>query len=162
LRRTDVPEHVVEVLAASRIEEVQVVARRGPAHAKYTNKELLELGALGHTSIVVAGSEMELDEAQQAIADSDAMCARRLRILRGFVAGLPPAPGRRIRLRFNLTPNEITGDHGRLQGVRFATPGGQELVAAGTVFRSIGYQSAPIPGLPFDDASCTVPNVHGR
>src|SRR6185437_1804114 len=52
LRRTDVPEHVIDVLAESRIREVLVAARRGPAFAKYSNKELLELGSMDHTSVV--------------------------------------------------------------------------------------------------------------
>ncbi len=37
-----------------------------------------------------------------------------------------------------------------------------EVVECGIVFRSVGYRGIPLPGVPFDDGSCTVPNDGGR
>ena len=37
-----------------------------------------------------------------------------------------------------------------------------ERVDAQLVLRSVGYQSVPLPGVPFDSRSCTVPNAGGR
>jgi len=37
-----------------------------------------------------------------------------------------------------------------------------EELDCGLVFRSIGYQGTRIPGVPFDERSCTIPNEHGR
>src|ERR1700755_150199 len=44
LRDTDVPQPVLEALMASKIREVYMIGRRGPAQAKFTTKELRELG----------------------------------------------------------------------------------------------------------------------
>jgi ferredoxin--NADP+ reductase len=30
------------------------------------------------------------------------------------------------------------------------------------VLRSVGYRGVPLPGVPFDERSCTIPNVAGR
>ena len=42
LRTTDISDRALEALAESRVREVHVVGRRGPAQAKFTNKELRE------------------------------------------------------------------------------------------------------------------------
>src|SRR4030088_1402983 len=46
LRPTDVPQPVLEALEASKVRDVHVIGRRGPAQAKFTTKELRELGEL--------------------------------------------------------------------------------------------------------------------
>ena len=38
----------------------------------------------------------------------------------------------------------------------------RELVECGIVFRSVGYRGVPLPGVPFDEGSCTLPNEAGR
>lgn len=43
LQHTDITEQAVEALQKSRIENVSVVGRRGPAQSSFTNKELREL-----------------------------------------------------------------------------------------------------------------------
>src|ERR1700755_576996 len=46
LEGTDVPEPVLAALRASKVREVHMIGRRGPAQAKFTTKELRELGEL--------------------------------------------------------------------------------------------------------------------
>src|SRR5215469_13027881 len=46
LSQTDIPEPVLAALRASKVREVHVIGRRGPAQAKFTTKELRELGEL--------------------------------------------------------------------------------------------------------------------
>src|SRR5215218_5081335 len=46
LATTDTADHALEVLAASKVEEVVLLGRRGPAQAAFTNPELRELGEL--------------------------------------------------------------------------------------------------------------------
>ncbi|TNC29109.1 FAD-dependent oxidoreductase [Amycolatopsis alkalitolerans] len=70
----------------------------------------------------------------------------------------PPAEGRRIVLRFHSTPVEILGDN-QVRGVRLAD--GVE-IAAGQVVRAIGYRGTPLPGLPFDETTGTIPHTGGR
>ena len=44
LARTDISQPVLDALLASNVREVHVIGRRGPAQAKFTTKELRELG----------------------------------------------------------------------------------------------------------------------
>src|SRR5690606_1732741 len=46
LAATDIADHALEALSGSGIERVTIVGRRGPAEAKFTTKELRELGEL--------------------------------------------------------------------------------------------------------------------
>src|SRR5688500_19533610 len=46
LEPTDMPQHVLDVLAAAPIEQITVLGRRGPAQATFTTQELKELGEL--------------------------------------------------------------------------------------------------------------------
>src|ERR1700757_3902501 len=59
LAPTDTADHALEALAASRVKEVVVVGRRGPAQAAFTNPELLELGELVDADIIVDEAELE-------------------------------------------------------------------------------------------------------
>ena len=36
------------------------------------------------------------------------------------------------------------------------------MIPAGLVLRSVGYQGVPLPGVPFDERSGTIPNDRGR
>jgi ferredoxin--NADP+ reductase len=38
----------------------------------------------------------------------------------------------------------------------------RETVPCGIVFRSVGYRGVPLPGVPFDEGSGTIPNEGGR
>src|SRR5699024_3781325 len=77
-------------------------------------------------------------------------------------------------LRFLRSPARLLHDgHGRVAGVeiernevtphgRIRSTGEREVLAAGLVVRAIGYTGEPVPGLPFDEASGTIPNEAGR
>src|SRR5215213_8958284 len=53
LERTDIADHALAALRASRIEEVVVLGRRGPAQAAFTSAELRELGRLDGVALHV-------------------------------------------------------------------------------------------------------------
>src|ERR1700724_2407407 len=59
LRPTDVPQPVLEALEASKVRDVHVIGRRGPAQAKFTTKELRELGELSGVDILVDPAEID-------------------------------------------------------------------------------------------------------
>src|SRR5271169_2792270 len=81
LAATDIPEPVMDALRASRVREVHVIGRRGPAQAKFTTKELRELGDLPGVDVVVGPGEADLD-AFDASGES-ARLAREDRHVRG-------------------------------------------------------------------------------
>ncbi|MEV7281237.1 FAD-dependent oxidoreductase [Streptomyces sp. NPDC093111] len=172
LTPTDVPQGALEALAASGVREVHMVARRGPGQAKFTTKELRELGALPDTRVLVDPAELALDPAYADPSALPAVNRRNVEVVRGWAADGSTAP-RGIRLRFFLRPVEILGTDGRVTGVRFerTEPDGNggvrgtgryEEIAAGLVLRAVGYRGAPLPGLPFDAARGTVPHAAGR
>ena len=178
LHETDIPEPVLDVLRASSIREVHVVGRRGPAYAKFTTKELRELGELPGVSVSVDADEMDLttfDASGESatLAESDRRVRGNLVAMRAWESA-PAGPGRSLRVRFWLRPVEILpSPSGTVGGVClertrlsadgvFEGTGAIERVDAQLVLRSVGYQSVPLPGVPFDSRSCTVPNAGGR
>ncbi len=56
--------------------------------------------------------------------------------------------------------NLLKGD--RVGGLRARGTGEFEIIEAGLVLRSVGYRGVPLPGVPFDDSTYTIPNVAGR
>ncbi|MFI1250767.1 FAD-dependent oxidoreductase [Streptomyces anulatus] len=182
LRATDVPRAALSALEDSRVRDVHIVGRRGPSQARFTTKELRELGALPGARVVVDPAELALDPAYAApdglpgALPLPAVVRRNLEVLRGWsAAGEPTAAdaGRRIRLRFFLRPVELLERDGRVAGVRFARTapdsgggvrdtGVYEDVEAQLVLRAVGYRGVELPGLPFDPVRGTVPHTAGR
>ncbi|MBY3554667.1 NADP oxidoreductase [Modestobacter lapidis] len=169
---TDMPQHVLDSLAAAPVEQVTVLGRRGPAQATFTTQELRELDHLADAVVLVDPADLELDPAAEEAAAADRVIARNLATLRGW-AGHTPAPGRvGIRLRFHARPVRLVGTD-RVTGVEVertvvdaagtATGTGEfDVVPADLVVRSVGYRGHPLPGLPVDGRSGTVPNEAGR
>ncbi|MFD3620774.1 FAD-dependent oxidoreductase [Streptomyces sp. NPDC058676] len=174
LSPTDMPQAALTALAASQVTEVHMVGRRGPSQARFTTKELRELGALPGTEVVVDPTELALDPAYVDPSGLPAAQRRNVDALRGWAESPAPEPApHRIRLRFFLRPVELLADSGRVGAVRFerTAPDGRggvtgtgvfEEIEAQLVLRSVGYRGVPLEGLPFDTASGTVPNLAGR
>ncbi|MEU5531859.1 FAD-dependent oxidoreductase [Streptomyces sp. NPDC020362] len=173
LRPTDMPQAALDTLAASGIAEVHMVGRRGPSQARFTTKELRELGALPDTEVSVDPDELALDPGYADPSALPAVQRRNVEALRGWAAGPPRRTARRIRMRFFLRPVELLAEGGRVGAVRFerTAPDGQggvtgtgrhEDVPAQLVLRSVGYRGVQLEGLPFDAARGTVPHREGR
>ncbi|MFE9774430.1 FAD-dependent oxidoreductase [Streptomyces sp. NPDC005931] len=173
LNPTDMPHGALTALAASRVTDIHMVGRRGPSQARFTTKELRELGTLPDTAVCVDPEELLLDP---GYADPSALPAaqrRNVEVLRGWAGAAGPRTRRRIRLRFFLRPVELLARDGRVCAVRFerTVPDGHggvtgtgrhEDIEAQLVLRSVGYRGVPLEGLPFDDTTGTVPNSAGR
>jgi ferredoxin--NADP+ reductase len=179
LAPTDTADHALEVLARSRVQEVLVVGRRGPAQAAFTNPELLELDELAGADVLVDKDELERALAvHDAAAEEDATSRRNVEILRRYAEHTPTEGRKRIVLRFLLLPTElIAGADGALAAVelvrnelvadergalRARASDETETIAAGLVFRAIGYRGVPLPGVSFDERAATILNERGR
>ncbi|MFF8929880.1 FAD-dependent oxidoreductase [Streptomyces longwoodensis] len=173
LSATDMPQAALTALAASRVDTVHMVGRRGPSQARFTTKELRELGSLPETEAVVDAAELALDPDAADPSGLPSAQRRNVEVLRGWAARPPGAARRRIRLRFFLRPVELLARDGRVGAVRFertapdghggATGTGRfEQIEAQLVLRSVGYRGVPLEGLPFDPARGTVPHRAGR
>jgi ferredoxin--NADP+ reductase len=180
LERTDVADHALDALRDSRIEEVVVLGRRGPAQAAFTSAELRELGHLDGVDLRVDGADVELDSvSREWLAEDGTFTARKnVELLRDFAArpALPDAR-RRIELRFLRSPVEIRGSGGVAaidmrrneivrtdDGALRARPVAEdvETIECGLVLRSVGYRAVPLPDVPFDERSFVLPNERGR
>lgn len=155
-----------------------IIGRRGPLQATFTTLELRELGDLKG----LEGVDVLVDPADvEGITDEEAEAAGKtvknnLKVLRKFAENTPTPGNRRIVFRFRTSPIEIRGD-GRVQEVVLGRnelvtddkgrvvakdTGEREVVPAQLVVRSIGYRGVPMPGVPFDEQTCTIPHTDGR
>jgi ferredoxin--NADP+ reductase len=166
------PQHVLDTLAAVSVEHITVLGRRGPAQATFTTQELRELDGLANATVLVDPAQLELDPDSEERAAADRNVSRNLAVLRGW-ADHAPEPGRtRLVLRFFGRPVRLLGQD-RVTGVevertavdgdgRAMGTGELEVLPADLVVRSVGYRGIPLPGLPVDERSGTVPNDTGR
>ena len=178
LARTDCADHALEALCESKVSEVVVLGRRGPAQAAFTNPELLELRELTGADVFVDPRDCELDEhSSESLRTNGTKTARRnVEILTGYSTSEPTGSERSIDLRFLVSPVEILGDE-RVEGVRIvrnelhrgddgvvrSEPTDiTDVIGCGLVFRSIGYRGVPLEGVPFDERGGVIPNEGGR
>ena len=175
LAPTDATDRAIDAIASSPIREIVVLGRRGPAQAAFTTPELKELGELAGADVVVDSAELELDDASAASIVGNTNATRNMEVLREFASRKPAGKPRRVVLRFLVSPVAILGDE-RVEGVEIVRnvlvadngrisprpTDGTATIAAGIVFRSVGYRGVALPSLPFDAARGTLPNDGGR
>jgi ferredoxin/flavodoxin---NADP+ reductase len=180
LATTDIADHALEALRHSRVREVYLLGRRGPAQAAFTNPEVKELGELPEADITVPPEEAELDPLSRAELEraADRPTLKKVDIIREYARRPPTGKPRRLVLRFLVSPVELIGEpDGGVRAVRlvtnelFATPAGTlqaratdrlEELDAGLVFRSVGYRGVPLPGVPFNEKWSVILNEKGR
>jgi ferredoxin--NADP+ reductase len=180
LATTDIADHALDALRKSRVKEVYLLGRRGPAQAAFTNPEIKELGELADADVVVRPEEVELDPLSRAALETgqDRATRKKVEILQGYALRKPAGKSRRLVVRFLVSPVELIGDaRGRVTTMRlvrnelYATATGAlqpratgqfEELPVGLVFRSVGYRGVPLPGVPFNDSWGVILNEKGR
>ncbi|WP_111509758.1 FAD-dependent oxidoreductase [Mycobacterium kyogaense] len=178
LAETDIADHALDSLHARGVEEVLVIGRRGPLQAPFTTLELRELGdleALGDVHVVIDPADFA-DITDEDLEAAGKTVRNNIKVLRGYGERELKGAKRRIVFRFRTSPIEIKGDGkvesivlGRNELVRgedgrvsARDTGEREDVPAQLVVRAVGYRGVPMPGLPFDDRSGTIPHTDGR
>jgi ferredoxin--NADP+ reductase len=174
---TDTADHAIEVLSASGIEEITILARRGPLQAAFTNPELLEMGELARADVEVVGSELD-DLSAKALEEADKTRTRNVEILQEYAARSKAGKPITVRFRFLASPVELLGDgEGHVRAVRVENnaivarddgtlaargTGVFEEIPAQLVFRSIGYTGQQVAGISFDEKRGLIRNEGGR
>ncbi|WNV86188.1 FAD-dependent oxidoreductase [Umezawaea sp. Da 62-37] len=162
LEGTSIAPRALTRLKAGKVREVVVLARRGPDTAACSRTELLALVGQDTVDVVVDGA----DPRTARTIDSAAPPGKAA-VLRGIAREVvdwsapPPSGRRRIVFRFHSAPVALVGDTG-VRGLRVTGPGDDVEITAGLVVRAVGYRGTPVPGLPFDEGTGTVPHVGGR
>jgi ferredoxin--NADP+ reductase len=178
LAKTDIADYALEALRASKVREVVMLGRRGPAQAAFTNAELKEFGELEDVRVLIDPADLELDPNSQEDLAEDKIAARNVELLQSFAARTDWQGERTIHMRFLVSPVEIiSDDQGEVKavklernrlvmdsngGLRAKGTGIFEVLDAGMVLRSVGYRGVPLKGVPFDEASFTITNIAGR
>ena len=172
LQPTDTTDEAIDAINAAGVREIVVVGRRGPVQAAWTPVEVGELGELTGADILVDPAELELDPASEVELEAAPQTVKRnVEHLRSYAARAPEGRPRAIRLRFLRSPVAILGEEkveaiqlvrNELVDGRAVATDDREVIECGIVFRSVGYRGIPLPGVPFDEGSCTVPNDGGR
>ena len=180
LAATDISDDALAALRESRVREVYLLGRRGPAQAAFTNPEARELGELPGADVVAMPDEAELDPLSltELEKSGDRGTRKKVEILREYARRMPLGKPRTLVIRFLVSPVAIHGgENGEVTGLRVvrnelhATAAGTlqarpterfEELSVGLVFRSVGYRGVPIPGVPFHDAWGVILNDKGR
>jgi ferredoxin--NADP+ reductase len=176
LEVTDTADHAIEALAESKVKQVYILGRRGPAQAAFTNPELRELGELTDADVIVEPFELDRHSAQSIEGEGDITARRNVEILQDFAARTPEGKSKQVELRFLVSPVSIEGagrverielvhnmlEHGGEGQIRAQATDERETLDVGLVFRSIGYRGIAIEGVPFDEWKGTIPNEEGR
>jgi ferredoxin--NADP+ reductase len=176
LRATDTTDPAIEAIVGGGLSDIVMLARRGPAQAAFTTPELQELGELKAADIVVDPADLELDPASEAALAGDTNAQRNVELLRKYATRPRTDKPKALRLRFCVSPVAILGEE-RVEAVEIvrnelvadeqgrvrAVPTDErEVIPCGLVLRSVGYLGTPLPGVPFDEATGTMPNRSGR
>jgi len=176
LASSDITAESLEVLKDSKVEDIYMLGRRGPAQGKFTTKELRELGQLLNADIIVDKSELELDEASEKYALDNRAVSINLAVLAEFAEKEPENKPRRVHIKFLVSPVEISGK-GKVESIKLEknrlepTPSGYinsigtgeyETLPVDMVLRSVGYKGIKLPDVPFYEKWGTIPNEDGR
>jgi ferredoxin/flavodoxin---NADP+ reductase len=173
LSDTDMADEVLDGLAGTRITDVHILGRRGPAYTAFTTKELREIGQLDGVEMRLDPADLELDESSRARLAVDKVATRNLAVFEEWAGrGRTDEAPRRIWWHFWTRPTALRGE-GRVQTVevesttidadgRVVGAGNSRTLDAQLVVRSVGYRGLPLAGVPYDDSTGRVPHAEGR
>ncbi|MFQ5773488.1 MAG: FAD-dependent oxidoreductase [Kiloniellaceae bacterium] len=168
---SDLPDYAAKAIHGAPITDVYLIGRRGPAEAKFTNKELSELGELEECVPLV-----DLAQLPEAICGEMSDRDRRLKeknlaTLRAFARRRPEEKRKRLHFVFYAKPVEVLGGD-RVEGLRLertrveagrAVGTGETFdIPCGLVVSAIGYRMHPLQGVPVDERTGVVRNRDGR
>ncbi|RIV89380.1 FAD-dependent oxidoreductase [Aurantiacibacter zhengii] len=168
---SDIVGHALEALGASTIERVILLGRRGAHQIMMTPKELGELASLEHAAAHVDRGDLPA-EAEDAILEPG--LRKSVAVLREFAATPEHIRAEKriaVEFAFFAQPRAFLGD-GKVEAIevertelvkgRAVGTGEIERIPADLVVSCIGYRTAPIPGVPFDERQGRFANDDGR
>ena len=179
MQKTDIADYALEDLAKSGIREIQVLGRRGPAQAAFTNPELRELENLEDADLLTLPDEAQPDPLtlEELEHKPDRAAQTKIELIKKASERVP-SKSKKIIIRFLVSPTEIiAGEDNRVKSVKvvknrlYKSDDGSlrpkptdetEEIPTDLVFRSVGYRGIPLPDVPFDDSSGVIPNERGR
>jgi adrenodoxin-NADP+ reductase len=168
---SDIVGHALAALREAQITRIVILGRRGPHQITMTPKELGELGHLSRACPIVESSDLP-EETEDAALEPG--LRKSVAHLRAFAARPPEecaAKSIRVEFDFYASPKAILGsdkvdsvlvERSELVDGRAVATGEIYTIPAGLVIACIGYQTSPIPDVPFDEKAGRFANVEGR
>ncbi|KAG0370103.1 ferredoxin reductase precursor [Gamsiella multidivaricata] len=177
LKKTDLTEKMIRILEKSRVKHVHVIGRRGPLEVAFTAKELREMLHLPNTTFHM-DADLLASEMERAGKSLDRPRKRLMGLLEKGIKESKPDQPKSWSLMFLRSPLGFQGDstHDQLKAIELGinhlegedhsrkavATGQKETLECGLAFRSIGYKSVGIQGIPFDERRGIVPNMDGK
>lgn len=168
---SDIVAHALNLLRASRVRKITILGRRGPHQIMMTPKELGELMHLERASPRVDRADLP-DEGEDALLEPG--LRKSVGHLRSFAAIPESIHGEKdmeIEIDFFASPVAFLGqdrverikvERTTVEAGRASGTGEHYEVAADLVVSCIGYFSAHIPEVPFDERAGRFANDEGR
>lgn len=165
MENSDLARHAAEIIHNSTLKHIYMFGRRGPLEAKFTPKELGELGVLTNCVTVVNPDHLPKD-----VGEVDPVVRKNLAHLEGFSkneAGSKPVT---LHIEFYAKPLEVLGENHvsslkmertRVEDGACISTGEYFEIDCGLVVPCIGYRTLPIPGVPYDNDGGRFKNENG-
>lgn len=167
LAATDIADDALEALSKSRIRDIHIVGRRGPRHARFSERELREfLHARAWETVITGGRRL-------TSLPADADISSTLELFREAAARQPAdaeictrdGGRKRVFFHFHHSPVRISGTGG-VASMTFSCPSdtadGERTFPCGLVVRCVGYDVCGLENVPLDSGAGTFRNVEGR
>ena len=176
---TDIADHALEALKESKVKNVYILGRRGPAQAAFTPPEIKEMGEFADADVTVRADEAEIDPASQVILDdsNDKNAQKNVGFIEEYAKRSVAGKSRLLTIRFLVSPTELIDENQKVAAIKLVknelvksadgsvrpTPTSQEeIIPVGLVFRSVGYKGLPLPNIPYHEDWGTILNQAGR
>lgn len=158
MQGSDLCLHAEDTIRAAKLDNFYMIGRRGAAQAAFTPSEANELGHLAHCHPVILNddlTEVPMEEDPKSQKNKE----KNMEILRGLSEQDRGDKAKTLHLQFWAKPIEILGtdcveglrlERTALIDGRLQSTGETFDIAVSTVISAIGYETAPIPGLPMN------------
>ena len=168
---SDIVAHALDSLAASRLEQITILGRRGPHQIAMTPKELGELARLERATPRVDPSDLPPEDDDAVLEPGQRKSVGHLRSFAAIPESERANASIEVDFEFYGVPKALKGE-GKIQVVQVAETelSGGKLVETGALHdipcdllvSCIGYRTSPIPGIPFDERMGRFANDEGR
>lgn len=168
----DIVAHALNALRQSKLEKITILGRRGPHQIMMTPKELGELATLERASPRVDPRDLPEESEDLLLEPGLRKSVNHLRSFAAIPEAIHAEKPIEIEIDFFASPLAFEGEGGKVRQVRVERTEVEAGRAVGTgdtyhvpadlVVTCIGYHSAHIPDVPFDERAGRFANDEGR
>jgi ferredoxin--NADP+ reductase len=165
---SDLAPHAADQIHGAPIKDIYVFGRRGPSEASFTPKEMGELNELDNCVALVDTAQLPDPSGDEALTGAQ---KKNMAALRKMALNDATSKNIRLHLLFYRRPMAVLGDE-RVCGIRLEKTkveadgscvgtGEIETLPVGLVVPCIGYRSAPITDVPYNERRGRFENEDG-